>query len=162
MNNDQNNAGGDGGTAGDGDGATNGVGGAAAGQSAPETTATPAIVERLTNLILKSLDGDGDGVLTETDFPENLKVFARFDADGNGLLERAELERGLSDEFGRFSKQFTSADPEAFAKRWLEAFTGTLPMPSYTTNRSALADFFRPPHQSAALNALPGFLSAKA
>jgi Ca2+-binding EF-hand superfamily protein len=157
-----NNAGGDGGTAGDGDGATNGVGGAAAGQSAPETTATPAIVERLTNLILKSLDGDGDGVLTETDFPENLKVFARFDADGNGLLERAELERGLSDEFGRFSKQFTSADPEAFAKRWLEAFTGTLPMPSYTTNRSALADFFRPPHQSAALNALPGFLSAKA
>jgi Ca2+-binding EF-hand superfamily protein len=106
--------------------------------------------------------GDGDGVLTETDFPENTKVFARFDADGNGLLERAELERGLSDEFGRFSKQFTSADPEAFAKRWLEAFTGTLPMPSYTMNRSALADFFRPPHQSAALNALPGFLSAQA
>jgi len=162
LNNDQNNAGGDGGTAGDGDGATDGVGGAAAGQSAPETTATPAIVERLTNLILKSLDGDGDGVLTETDFPENTKVFARFDADGNGLLERAELERGLSDEFGRFSKQFTSADPEAFAKRWLEAFTGTLPMPSYTMNRSALADFFRPPHQSAALNALPGFLSAQA
>jgi Ca2+-binding EF-hand superfamily protein len=162
LNNDQNNAGGDGGTAGDGDGATDGVGGAVAGQSAPETTASPAIVERLTNLILKSLDGDGDGVLTETDFPENTKVFARFDADGNGLLERAELERGLSDEFGRFSKQFTSADPEAFAKRWLEAFTGTLPMPSYTMNRSALADFFRPPHQSAALNALPGFLSAQA
>ena len=162
LNNDQNNAGGDGGTAGDGAGAPDGVGGAVAGQSAPETTASPAIVERLTNLILKSLDGDGDGVLTETDFPENTKVFARFDADGNGLLERAELERGLSDEFGRFSKQFTSADPEAFAKRWLEAFTGTLPMPSYTMNRSALADFFRPPHQSAALNALPGFLSAQA
>jgi hypothetical protein len=35
-------------------------------------------------------------------------------------------------------------------------------MPSYTMNRSALADFFRPPHQSAALNALPGFLSAQA
>ena len=119
------------------------------------------MIERLTNLIMKSFDSDGDGALSAENLPTDGKVFSHFDRDGSGLLERNELMKGLAEEFQRASETSGLVAPGAFARRWMETFSGLLPIPNYgASNR--LQELFagRPDGQQSAVN--QSILSAQA
>lgn len=91
------------------------------------------MIERLTNLIMKSFDSDGDGVLAADNLPEGSKILSRFDRDSSGVLERNELMKGLTEEFKRASEATDLSKPGAFARRWLETFSGMHPIPNYSS-----------------------------
>jgi len=91
------------------------------------------MIERLTNLIMKSFDSDGDGVLAADNLPEGSKILSRFDRDSSGVLERNELMKGLTEEFQRASEASDLSKPGAFARRWMETFSGMHPIPNYSS-----------------------------
>jgi Ca2+-binding EF-hand superfamily protein len=91
------------------------------------------MVERLTNLIMKSFDSDGDGVISADNLPQNSKLVSYFDRDSSGLLERNELMKGLAEEFRRATEASDGANPAAFARRWMETFNGVQSIPSYNS-----------------------------
>jgi Ca2+-binding EF-hand superfamily protein len=91
------------------------------------------MIERLTNLIMKSFDSDGDGVLAADNLPEGSKILSRFDRDSSGVLERNELMKGLTEEFKRASEATDLSKPGAFARRWMETFSGMHPIPNYSS-----------------------------
>jgi Ca2+-binding EF-hand superfamily protein len=91
------------------------------------------MIERLTNLIMKSFDSDGDGVLAADNLPEGSKILSRFDRDSSGVLERNELMKGLTEEFNRASEDSDLSKPGAFARRWMETFSGMHPIPNYSS-----------------------------
>jgi Ca2+-binding EF-hand superfamily protein len=91
------------------------------------------MIERLTNLIMKSFDSDGDGVLAADNLPEGSKILSRFDRDSSGVLERNELMKGLTEEFKRASEASDLSKPGAFARRWMETFSGMHPIPNYSS-----------------------------
>ena len=127
----------------------------------PPDTSPADMLERLTNLIFKAFDTDGDGVLTEANLPDNTKVFARFDADGSGALHRNELLKGLTEEYQRALETSDQIAPGPFAKRWLETFSGLLPIPAYTSPMQ-LQELYSAPKPSGAASLTPNILSAQA
>lgn len=127
----------------------------------PPDTSPADMLERLTNLIFKAFDTDGDGVLTEANLPDNTKVFARFDADGSGALHRNELLKGLTEEYQRAFETSDQIAPGPFAKRWLETFSGLLPIPAYTSPMQ-LQELYSAPKPSGAASLTPNILSAQA
>jgi Ca2+-binding EF-hand superfamily protein len=127
----------------------------------PPDTSPADMLERLTNLIFKAFDTDGDGVLTEANVPDNTKVFARFDADGSGALHRNELLKGLTEEYQRALETSDQIAPGPFAKRWLETFSGLMPIPTYTSPMQ-LEELYSAPKPSGAASLTPNILSAQA
>jgi len=119
------------------------------------------MIERLTNLIMKSFDSDGDGVLAADNLPEGSKILSRFDRDSSGVLERNELMKGLTEEFKRASEASDLAKPGAFARRWMETFSGMHPIPNYSSS-NRLQELFlgRPDGQMSLQN--QSILSAQA
>ena len=119
------------------------------------------MIERLTNLIMKSFDSDGDGVLAADNLPEGSKILSRFDRDSSGVLERNELMKGLTEEFKRASEASDLAKPGAFARRWMETFSGMHPIPNYSSS-TRLQELFlgRPDGQMSLQN--QSILSAQA
>ena len=119
------------------------------------------MIERLTNLIMKSFDSDGDGVLAADNLPEGSKILSRFDRDSSGVLERNELMKGLTEEFKRATEASDLAKPGAFARRWMETFSGMHPIPNYSSS-TRLQELFlgRPDGQMSLQN--QSILSAQA
>ena len=119
------------------------------------------MIERLTNLIMKSFDSDGDGVLAADNLPEGSKILSRFDRDSSGVLERNELMKGLTEEFKRASEATDLSKPGAFARRWMETFSGMHPIPNYSSS-TRLQELFlgRPDGQMSLQN--QSILSAQA
>ena len=119
------------------------------------------MIERLTNLIMKSFDSDGDGVLAADNLPEGSKILSRFDRDSSGVLERNELMKGLTEEFKRATEASDLAKPGAFARRWMETFSGMHPIPNYSSS-NRLQELFlgRPDGQMSLQN--QSILSAQA
>jgi Ca2+-binding EF-hand superfamily protein len=105
---------------------------------------TEQMIQGLTDLIFQTFDTDGDGVLTESNFPDTTKAFGYFDRDNNGVLERNELLKGLTEEYERAMQNTDAAMPGPFAKRWLETFSGLMPIPAYTSPMR-LQDMFGAP-----------------
>ena len=118
---------------------------------------------QMADIIVKALDGDGDGLLKPSDVPGNPKLFHRFDSDGDLLLGKTELLEGLQREFAQYSSE--SGDPNLgpFAKRWLAAFQGLLPEPAYDNRQAVLASRFGLTGSADAIAAQsPSFLSVRA
>jgi Ca2+-binding EF-hand superfamily protein len=121
------------------------------------------MIERLANVIFKTLDQDGDGLLAPGDLPLQPKMFAKFDTDENQQLSRDELMAGLRVEFNTFNAVTGEADYSAFAKRWLAAFQGQLPEPTYDNRQAVLASRFGLTGSADAIAAQsPSFLSVRA
>ena len=121
------------------------------------------MIERLANVIFKTLDQDGDGLLVPGDLPLQPKMFAKFDADENQRLSQRELIDGLSVEFNTYNQVTGEADYGAFAKRWLAAFEGLLPEPNYDNRQAVLASRFGLTGSDDAIAAQsPRFLSVRA
>jgi len=121
------------------------------------------MIERLTNVIFKTLDRDGDGLLATGDVPLQPKMFAKFDTDENQQLSRDELMAGLSGEFNAYNAVTGAADYAPFAKRWLAAFEGLLPEPTYDNRQAVLASRFGLTGSADAIAAQsPSFLSVRA
>ena len=127
----------------------------------PPNASPEDMLEQLTNVIFKAFDTDSDGVLTQANFPDNTRVFARFDADGSGALQRNELLKGLTQEYQRALETSDQTAPGPFAKRWLETFSGLLPVPAYTSPMQ-LQELYSAPKPSGAASLNPGILSAQA
>jgi len=121
------------------------------------------MIERLANVIFKTLDQDGDGLLAPGDLPLQPKMFAKFDTDENQQLSRDELMAGLRVEFNTYNAVTGEADYGAFAKRWLAAFQGQLPEPTYDNRQAVLASRFGLTGSADAIAAQsPSFLSVRA
>ena len=122
---------------------------------------TEQMIQGLTDLIFQTFDTDGDGVLTESNFPDTTKAFGYFDRDNNGVLERNELLKGLTEEYERAMQNSDTAMPGPFAKRWLETFSGLMPIPAYTSPMR-LQDLFGAPKPVNASPLNASILSAQA
>lgn len=95
--------------------------------NAPETR--QAVVTNLVDAAFQARDKDNDGSLAARDFADNGRIFKKLDIDESGRVGRDELTKALTAQLDRFMNQVPNAQPSAFAKRWLEAFTGTRPAP---------------------------------
>jgi Ca2+-binding EF-hand superfamily protein len=121
------------------------------------------MIERLANVIFKTLDQNHDGQLVPGDLPLQPKMFAKFDTDENQQLSRDELMAGLRVEFNTYNAVTGEADYGAFAKRWLAAFQGQLPEPTYDNRQAVLASRFGLTGSADAIAAQsPSFLSVRA
>ena len=121
------------------------------------------MIERLANVIFKTLDQNHDGQLVPGDLPLQPKMFAKFDTDENQQLSRDELMAGLRVEFNTYNAATGEADYGAFAKRWLAAFQGQLPEPTYDNRQAVLASRFGLTGSADAIAAQsPSFLSVRA
>ncbi len=127
----------------------------------PPGASPEQMIEKLTNVIFKAFDGDGDGVLTAENLPPDSKVFSRFDADGSGAIQRNELLKGLTEEYQRALETSDQTAPVPFAKRWLETFSGLLPVPVYTSPMQ-LQELYSAPKPSGAQSPMQSILSARA
>jgi hypothetical protein len=127
----------------------------------PPGASPEQMIEKLTNVIFKAFDGDGDGVLTAENLPPDSKVFSRFDADGSGAIQRNELLKGLTEEYQRALETSDQTAPVPFAKRWLETFSGLLPVPVYTSPMQ-LQELYSAPKPSGAQSLMQSILSARA
>jgi hypothetical protein len=127
----------------------------------PPGASPEQMIEKLTNVIFKAFDGDGDGVLTAENLPPDSKVFSRFDADGSGAIQRNELLKGLTEEYQRALETSDQTAPVPFAKRWLETFSGLLPVPVYTSPMQ-LQELYSAPKPSGAQPLMQSILSARA
>ena len=90
-----------------------------------------AIVGSLVDAAFEARDQDGDGAMAAEDFADSGRIFKRLDLDASGRVGRDELTKALNAQFDRFSERYPDAQPSAFVKRWLEAFSGTRPAPNF-------------------------------
>lgn len=124
-------------------------------------SSTEQMIQSLTDLIYQTFDTDGDGVLTESNFPDTSKAFGYFDHDNSGVLERNELIKGLTEEYERAMQSSDLTSPGPFAKRWLETFSGMMPIPTYTSPMR-LQDLFGAPKPGSLSPLNASILSAQA
>lgn len=119
-----------------------------------------AVINRLSKLILQTLDQDGDQALTAADLNGNEKLVARFDLNSSGAIEQDELVKGLREEFRQYRSANDGGGPAPFVKRWLETFSGMRPMPDYSAPMR-LQELFAPQGRAGSPTS-SGILSAKA
>ena len=124
-------------------------------------TSPEQMIQSLTDLIFQTFDADADGVLTESNFPDTTKAFGYFDRDGSGVLERNELIKGLTEEYERAMQSSDATAPGPFAKRWLETFSGLMPIPTYAPPMG-LQGFYGGPQAAGDPLLTPSILSAQA
>lgn len=62
----------------------------------PKTSFSDVLQESLGSRLIKQWDGDGDGVLSVSEFGGAPKAFAQLDRDGDGALTAGELDAGLA------------------------------------------------------------------
>lgn len=87
--------------------------------------AQPAeIVGKLVDAAFALRDADADGALARDDFSSQKQLFRRLDLDNDGTVGREEMTKALMADLDRFRSEFPGAATSAFAKRWLEAFSG--------------------------------------
>ncbi len=99
----------------------------------PMTPPTPQqMVTSIVDATFAVRDVDGDGSLLAQDFEgDNTKVFDRLDLDKSGGVGREELTKALFSELDKFKAQFPTAQPEAFARRWMDTLTTGRTAPNF-------------------------------